>query len=206
MPIVKVPVVKGKGTVNIDTDALNEEYFRHVVEAGLKALVNGGMSKVTKAQYPVDSELQEAAMKVAQERAEKLVEGTLKIAGKKAAGKASGAVMSEARRLARAHVKDLMREQGIKVSHVDAKDITAAANTLLESMPELIEEAKANIAKRSETPVAGKIDLASIIKINPAKKAKADKEAADKKAKGVSAKQAGMPAKRKPKPGAQANA
>ena len=196
MAIVQVPVIKGKGVVDIDTEKLNDDMFRAVVEAGLKVLVNGGTSKITKATYSDEAELQAAAMAKAEERVKELLEGTLKVPGRKAAKKASGAVMTEARRLAKAHVKDLMRKAGIKISHVDAKEITAAANKLLESMPELVEEAKANIEAREKTEVGGKIDIASLIKINPTKKAKAEAEAAAKKTT-LSAKQAGMTAKAK---------
>lgn len=205
MAIVQVPVVKGKGMVDIDTEKLNDDMFRAVVEAGLKVLVNGGTSKITKATYSDEAELKAAAMAKAEERVKELLEGTLKVPGRKAAKKASGAVMTEARRLAKAHVKDLMRKAGIKISHVDAKEITGAANALLESMPELIEEAKANIEAREKTEVAGKIDIASLIKINPTKKAKADAEAKAKK-ETLSAKQAGMTAKAKKKSPAQASA
>lgn len=201
MALLKIPVVKGKGTVEIDTDTIPEAMYAAALEAGLKVLVNGGTSKITKAQYPNEEELKAAAMAKANERVSEINAGTLKIAGKKAASKTSGAVNTEAMRLAKALVKDSMREQGLKISHYKASEITAAAKVMLEQMPELITQAEENLAKRKETPVAQKVDLASIMKADPELVAKADA-----KKKPLSAKQAGMTAKQKKGRAAQATA
>jgi hypothetical protein len=40
-------------------------------------------------------------------------------------------IMTEARRLAKNLIKDEMKRQGIRISYVEAKDITALANELL---------------------------------------------------------------------------
>jgi len=165
--------------------------------AGLKVLVNGGTSKITKSTYPDEAELATVAQAKAEERAAEIIAGTLKVAGSKAKGKTPAKVMTEARRLAKAYIKDQMREQGLKISHYDAKEITAAANDLLESMPELIAQAEANLKAREETPVATKLDLSSLMKVNPAKVAKATE--ANEKKKVLSAKQAGMTTKKKAK-------
>jgi len=208
MAIVQVPVVKGKGSVDIDTDAIPPEVWSAIIEAGLKVFVNGSTSKITKAAYNGDeAQLKEAAMAKAQERVASMLDGTIKIPGKKAAKKGGDReVNTEAMRLAKAHVKDLMREQGLKISHYSAKEITEAAKNVLESMPELYEEAKANIAKRKEAVAveAKGIDLSKLMKADPKLVAKAAEAAAKKKG-SLSAKQAGMTAKRKPK-AAQAQA
>lgn len=211
MAIVQVPVVKGKGSVDIDIEKLPDDMYKAALEAGLKVLINGGASKITKAEYPDEAELKAAAMAKAEERVAQMLDGTLKLPGVKAAKKASGAVMTEARRLAKAIILDLMRKQGIRKADVDAKEITAAANELIEQQPDILEEAKANIEAREKSEVAGKIDISALIKINPTKKAKNDAENAAKKAeraknKPLSAKQAGMTAKAKKKPAAQAQA
>lgn len=209
MAIVQVPVVKGKDSVDIDTDAIPPEVWSAVIEAGLKVFVNGGASKITKAAYNGDEgKLKDAAMAKAQERVASMLDGTIKIPGKKAAKKGGDReVNTEAMRLAKAHVKDLMREQGLKISHYSAKEITEAAKNVLESMPELYEEAKANIAKRKEAVAveAKGIDLSKLMKADPKLVAKAAEAAAKKKKGSLSAKQAGMTAKRKPK-AAQAQA
>lgn len=204
MSIFKVPVVKSKGFVEIDYANIPDEMLRHVVAAGLKVLINGGTSKITKSTYPNEAELQSVSQAKAEERAAELIAGTLKVAGAKAKGKTPAKVMTEARRLAKAYIKDQMREQGLKISHYDAKEITAAANDLLESMPELIAQAEANIKAREETPVATKLDLSSLMKVNPTKVAKATE--ANEKKKALSAKQAGMTVKAKPGRKAQAQA
>lgn len=187
-----IPVTKGKGTISINTADLPDDVYREVILQGLKVLVNRGASKITKETYPKPDELKAAAMAKAEEQVELIKTSKIKFSGQAKAKKASGAVMTEARRLAKNLVKDEMKRQGIRISHVDAKDITKAANELLEVMPELIAQAEANVAERDKTPV--KIDLGSLIHVNPDKVAKAE---AKKKDKPLSAKQAGMTAKRK---------
>lgn len=202
MAIFKVPVVKGKGFVEIDSDTIPEHIFAAALEAGFKVLVNGGMSKVTKAEYPVAEELQAKAMSVAEERVGQINAGTLKLAGKKATGKVKGEVMTEALRLAKAIVKDQMREAGMKISHYKASEITTAAKAVLEDQPELIAQAEAAIEARKATPKSQTINLASLMKADPELVAKADA-----KKKPLSAKQAGMTTKsKKGKGGAQATA
>lgn len=197
MSIFKVPVVKSKGSVEIDYAQIPDDMLRHIIAAGLKVLVNGGTSKITKSTYPDEAELATVDQAKAEERAAEIIAGTLKVAGSKAKGKTPAKVMTEARRLAKAYIKDQMREQGLKISHYDAKEITAAANDLLESMPELIAQAEANLKAREETPVATKLDLSSLMKVNPAKVQKATE--ANEKKKVLSAKQAGMTTKKKAK-------
>ena len=191
MAIMQVPVTKGKGFIEINTDEIPEAVYAEALLQGLKVLANRGGSKITKETYPKEDELKAAAMAKAEEQKVLIMTGGIKFTGQTKTKKASGAVMTEARRLAKNLVKDMMKEQGIKVSHVDAKDITAAANKVLELKPELIEMAEKNIAERSATPV--QIDLSTIIHANPDKVAKAE---AKKKDKPLSAKQAGMVAKR----------
>lgn len=205
MAIFKVPVVKSKGSVDIDYDSIPNDMLRAVIEAGLKVVLNGGTSKITKSTYPDEAELRAAAQAKAEERGAELLAGTLKTAKSKAAGKTPAKVLTEARRLAKAYVKDQMREQGLKISHYDAKEITAAANNYLEDNPELIVMAEANLKAREETPIATKLDLSALMKVNPDKVKKATE--ANEKKKVLSAKQAGLIAKSKPKgKAAQANA
>lgn len=191
MAIMSVPVTKGKGNIEINTDDIPEAVYAEALLQGLKVLLNRGASKVTKETYPVEDELKAAAMAKAEEQKALVMSGGIRFTGQAKSKKASGQVMTEARRLAKNLVKDEMKRQGIKISHVDAKDITTAANQLLEQMPELIVQAEANIAERDKTPV--KIDLKAIIPVNEGKKAK---EEARKKDKPISAKQAGMVTKR----------
>jgi hypothetical protein len=57
-------------------------------------------------------------------------------------------VMTEANRIARERIKEMMKAQGLKWHLVRPKDIASAANGLLESDPEIMAEAEANIRRR----------------------------------------------------------
>lgn len=207
MTMLRIPVTKGKGHVEIDSDAILEDVFTEAVKLGLKELVNRGMSKITKANIPDETQRQSEAMLKAEENVKGIMAGKIRFSTG-AVRKASGAIMTEARRLAKALIKDEMKRAGIKVSHVDAKEITAAANELLSNAdmgPQLMKEAEENLEARKKVPVGEKIDIKSLIRINPDKKAKAEAKAKANKAEGLSAKQAAIPTKSKGK-GAQAQA
>lgn len=195
MAILQVPITKAKGAfVEIDTDALPQDVFTEAVLQGLKVLANRGTSKITKAAYPNADELKAAAIEKAEEQKTAMLEGKIKLTGQKKAGGVTGAVRTEAMRLARQLVKDEMKRAGIKISHVEASEITKAAKELLEAMPDLIEQAKATIAARQQEAdkVKSAINISELVKANPALVAKAEaKKAAAKKDAPISAKQAG---------------
>lgn len=194
MAIINVPITKAKATIEIDIDQLSDDVAKEVWLQGLKVLLNRGASKITAAAIPDEDTRKAEAMKVAEAQKELVMTGKIKFTGGKAK-KASGEVMTEARRLAKALVKQAIKEAGGKISHYEASDITKAANALLDSEqgPELLKKAEANIAERSKTPVA--IDVSAIIHESPKLVAKA--EAAKKeKATQLSAKQAGKPRQR----------
>lgn len=207
MAKLKVPVTKaGKDAfIEINTDDpaqggdLPAEVYEEALAQGLKVLLNRGTTKITKASFNGDVEkLKAAAMEKAQEQLELMRTNKIRRTGAKS-DKASGAVMTEARRIARNLVKDEMKRQKIKISYVDAKDITAAANNLIASMPEILEQAKQAIAERDAKAVTMKDALASIagaVKINPKKEAAAEAEKAKAKEQ-LSKTQAGIVAKGK---------
>ena len=192
MAILNVPCTKGKGTVAINTETdLPDAVYAEALLQGLKVLMNRGMSKITKETYPDAEEMKAAAMAKAAENLEAIREGKIRFTGGAKSNKASGAVMTEARRLARNLVKDEMKRQGIKISHVEASEITKAANALLEEDPSLIETAKANLEERQKVPV--KINVKSI----PISQKKVAAAEAKKVKSGLSAKQAGKVKTRK---------
>ena len=193
MTIYQVPVTKGKGTVEIDSDALPEAVYKEVFLQGLKVVTNRGTTKITKETYPDAEQLKAAAMAKAQEQVAAMLAGKIRIMGAKT-DKVSGAVMTEARRLARNLVKDAMKREGIKVSHVEASEITKAANALLAAQPELIEQAKTSLEERGKVKVG--IDVKAIPVSDKKVKAAAAKKAKDKAT--LSATQAGRVAKHKP--------
>lgn len=205
MPVMNIPVVKAKGTIEVDTDKIPNEVLAEIYLQGLKVLLNRGASKVTASDIPDEETRKSEAMTIAGKQLEAVYAATIKFTGGKAK-KASGAVMTEARRLAKVYVKDALKAQGHKVSHFEAKDITKAATALLDTDQgkEILAQAEANIAERSKAPELS-INIADLISESPKL---VEKAAARKAAKGsqLSAKQAGMTTKRKPKPGAEATA
>lgn len=196
MAILKVPVTKAKGQfVEVDTEKLKDDVFGEALALGLKVLVNRGTSKITKPLFEGDeAKMAEAAMKKADEQVELIYTSKIKFTGQKKAKGASGAVMTEARRLAKNLVKDQIKAAGLKISHYEASEITKAANALLESEtgPSIIEQAKANIAERENIKPA--LDVTALIA--PSQKKVDAAEAKKKEKKPLSAKQAGKTAPR----------
>lgn len=203
-----IPVTKGKANLVIDVEALPPEVFQEAVYQGLKVLLNKNMSKITVAK--LEGEALEAAKDAAMVQAEKnlkdMNEGTIRLSGKPKAKKASGAVMTEARRLARNLVKDEMKREGIKVSHVEAKEITRAANEVLADADmgaKLMAQAEANLkAREEEAAQSGALkSVTKSIKTSPKLVAKAEADKASKR-KDTSATQSGkVQVRAKPKAG-----
>lgn len=200
MATLKIPVTKAGRTLDVDTDALPEESYRIALEEGLKVLLNKGMSKITtKGLEGSDlDKAKEAAFAKGTENLEACMAGKIKrgrTTAKDASGaKVPGVVMTEARRLAKEVVKNELRAAGIKISHVEASEITKAANELLAVEPSFIEQAKTNIEARSAKVTS--INIASLVHTSPKLVAKAEAAKAEKKSQ-LSAKQAGKVAPRK---------
>ena len=193
---LNVPITKGKTTLRLVLADIPDDVYQEMLLQGAKVLLNRGASKITKETYPQAEELKTAALAKAQEQLELVNTSKIKFTGGKKKSGATGAVMTEARRLAKALVKDELKRAGIKISHVEASEITKAANLYLESEhgTALIDKAKANLAEREKVSIGDTIDVSSVIHISPELVAKANA----KKAKGgtLSAKQAGKVAKR----------
>lgn len=219
MAKLNIPITKaGNKTIEVDTDVhlADESMFRLVIEAGLKAVLNLKMSKVKSAKGLSEADAAKehaAAMEIAAKNLDDLANARTKKGRAAGASKVAGVVMTEARRLAKEIIKNEIRAAGMKVSHVEASQITALANEFLkgEQGASLIEEAKANIEKRSakvnddkEAAVALLQKLGGVVE-SPKLVAKAEKEKADKRST-LSAKQAGKVAPRKAKAEATAPA
>jgi hypothetical protein len=208
--------VRGKcGSIEVDPEKITDDaMYEFIFKTGLDTLVNKvGMSKIatgiTKLSGAEAERAKAAVLKQAQENVEAIYAGTLK--GARAKSKVSGAVNTEAMRLAKAQVKELLRANGYKISAFDAKEITAYAKSVLEANPDLLKKAEANLAERAATPVKG-IDITKMLgahatdetfkakpKVPPKPKAKGEKAQ-------LSAKQAGLVAPRaKPQGGATAH-
>ena len=209
MATLNVPITKAGSSLSIDTDALPEESFRAVVEAGLKALLNLGMSKILTKGLEGDKlvEAQAAALAKATENLDNLKAGKVKrgrATAKDANGnKVSGPVMTEARRLAKEVVKNEIRAAGMKISHIEASVITKAANELIAADPSFITKATENLEARSQVKTT--INISTLVHESPKLVAKAEKAKAERKTQ-LSAKQAGKVAPRKSRDaGANAN-
>lgn len=198
---LSVPVAKAKGFLTItkeEIDALPDPVYREVLLQGFKSVFGRGQSKITADTIPDEAQRRAAAMAAAEKNWEDCKLGQIKITGGKGKKVGTGAIMTEARRLARQAVKDAIKADGGKISHYEASEITAAANRLIEEYPEYVERATKEIEERRAKPVM--TSVLSSIKISDKKVAAA--EAKKKKGGLLSAKQAGLTAKARP----QANA
>jgi hypothetical protein len=190
MGVFEVHVVKAGQSITVDTDPMSDDVLREIYGHGLKVLVNRGTTKITKETYPDDTQRAAEAMRVAHEQVDNLLAGKVKkTAERKAKGAGDGKVMTEARRIARNIIKDIMKAQGLKVSQYDASEITKAANAYLEKNPEVVEEAKASLERHAKPAQS---DLPVDIAPSEKKKAEQAKRKAEKAAQ-LSAKQAGLP-------------
>ena len=195
MSVVQIPVVKSKGFVEYETDALLPEVYLEALKLGLKELTNRKMSKITVAKLEGEelAKAQAAAQAQAEENAAAIMKGEIRFSGAKSATKVSGAVNTEAMRIARNMVKDVIKANKGKISHYAASEITKAAKELIANDPTILETAKANLEKRQAAPI--KVDVLSLMKESPELIAKAEKAKAEKKTQ-LSAKQAGKVATR----------
>lgn len=192
---IKFALKNGAGEVSVDTAKLPDDVYKEALLQGLKVLAERAMSKITKEAYPVEEERKAAIKAKAQANIEDMYAGKTKLTGQPKSKKASGAVMTEAMRLARNLVKDAMKANKIKISTVKASEITAAAKALIEADASIVVTAEANIKAREATPM--KIDVTKLIHVDPELVAKDEAKKAKAKAdKPLSAKQAGKVAPR----------
>lgn len=204
--VISFALKNGAGNVDVELRLLPDDVYAEALMQGLKLLAERGMSKLTKEAYPDEAERKAAIKAKAEANVQDMYAGKTKITGQVKVKKASGAVMTEAMRLARNLVKDAMKANKIKISHVKASEITAAAKQLLDADPSILVTAEANLATREATPI--KINIAALIKEDPTLVAKDEARKAEAKAsKPLSAKQAGKVAPRaKAKPASQPTA
>lgn len=208
MAIIAVPITKAKAVLEIDWEKLPDEVYLEVLMQGLKVLVNRGMSKITLKELGDNDTVKREALLKAEKNHEDMLAGKVRITGGAKASKVSGKVKTEAMRLARNIIKDEIKRSGGKISHYEAKEITEAAKMYLEDYPETFKVAEENLARREEIAKGDASKLSALtgkMKTSPILVKKAEEKKAKAKAdKPLSAKQAGMTAKSKPK--AQLNA
>lgn len=183
MSELHIAVTKGKGTVTVDTEKVPDAYYKAALATGFKTLINGGTTKITKELIPDEDTRHHEAMRVAQQRVDDMMAGKLKLTARASTGATNSAVMTEARRIAKALVKDTLKASGAKVSHYSASDILAAANAVIENDPSIITMAEANLAKRA--PV--NINIADLLQPDATLVAKSEEKVAKAKAAKASA-------------------
>jgi hypothetical protein len=171
--IVKIPVPKaGKGVyVEFSLNDVHDRSYKMAVIAGLKQFVNRKMTKITTSGLE-GKDLEAAQAKAYEQALENLddikqgkVRDTVGGGGKKAG---TGKIMTEAMRIARQLVKDAMKRDKIRLSDVDAKEITAAAKDLIEENPGILKEAEENLQER-EKKEKKIVVKTSKIRLNPEK-------------------------------------
>ena len=207
MAVLNIPITKaGNKTLAVDTDIdlADEHMYRMALEEGLKVMLNKKMSKIASLKGLSESEKIasiEAAMSKAEANLADVRSGKMK-KGRAAASddaKIDAKTKTEAMRMARELVKDALKANKVKISHVKASEITAAAKEVLEADPSIYDKAKANLEARAN--IKPTLNIAALVHIDPKLVAKdeADKatKAAAKANAPLSAKQAGKVAPRK---------
>jgi hypothetical protein len=174
IPITKATTKEDPSFVEVCIEDLPPDVYIEVLTQGLKTLLNRGMSKITGTK--TDSKRKEA-MEVASENLEKVYSGKVRMSkGVRSSKAGTGAINTEAMRLARLLVKQALKDANKKVSHYAAKDITELAKEYLNSSSgdALIEQAKATVAARDkEAKGAANIINLDSIKEDPGLVAKA---------------------------------
>lgn len=218
MGIINVPITKASSKdepafIQVNTASpeeggdITDEVLNEILLQGLKVVLNRGMSKITKESYENDlPAMRAAALKKAQETYEDMKAGNIRITGGKAKKGVPREVMQEAMQQARKYVKQWMKDNGIKLAHVSAKEITAAAKDLVADQPSILEQAKATVEARKESQKGFDLSqLGNKIKVDPKLVAKDEKEKAEAKAQLSAAKAGKIPVRAKPAPQATAH-
>lgn len=163
--ILKISL-KGGGEVEVDTGKItNMDTYQEIFVEGLKSMINRiGMSKIASGITKLDGAEKDKALAAIADQAQKTVQaiydGNIKSA--KGGTKRSGAVQTEAMRLAKALVKDTLRKNGYKIGAFDAKEITAFAKDVLADNASIYTKAEENLASRAAMPVKG-LSVASML-------------------------------------------
>lgn len=201
----------GEIEVEVNFSKLADDPAKALIIAGAEAILRkaNGMTKliagITKATGEDLATRKAKIAEAAKKTLDQLNAGV--VPGRAKAVKVSGAEQTEAMRLAKTIVKDLIREKGQKIGAYTAKEITEGAKKVLAANPRLLELARENIAKRAEDAKGNTaIDLKGLfgakaesdeVKVKPKVAPKKGKKGEGEP---LSAKQAGMVAPRA-KPG-----
>ncbi len=165
IPITKASVKGEPEFVHINLDAMHPDTYTEMLLQGGKTLVNRGASNVT---GPKTEKSRAVARQIAEKNVELMYEGKVRMSTGVRTKVKTGAIQTEAMRLARVLIRDTLKAAGEKVSHYSAKAITELAKEYLESEDgnELVAQAAENIKAREEQEKASKAKI-DISKIKP---------------------------------------
>lgn len=156
---LRIKLKGGAGEVEVDTSRIEDmAVYQYIFQVGLETIINKvGMSKIaaglTKLEGEEKAKRSTEVVEQAQKTIQAMYDGDLK--GAKTVSKRTGAVQTEAMRLAKALVKQTLRDNGYKISAFDAKELTAFAKDVLASNADLYKTAEENLKARAALPVKG---------------------------------------------------
>lgn len=162
-PVVTITLPADCGTMDVDTSKFSIKDYKAIFIAGLEVMImKSGMSKLRPGITRLEGKEREERTKQIREQAAKnleaMYEGNLK--GSKTKPKTSGAVQTEAMRLAKEMVKDMIRAANQKIGAYKPKELTEAAKQVLSDNPHLIKTAEENLASRvQDAKGVKKLDL-----------------------------------------------
>ncbi len=165
VPVTKASAKGEPAFISINLDALPPDVYTEILLQGCKTLVNRGMSDVT---GPKTEKSKAIASDIAEKNVNAMYDGKVRLSTGVRTKVKTGAINTEAMRLARVLIRDTLKAAGEKVSHYSAKAITELAKEYLESEDgnELVAQAAENIKAREEQEKASKAKI-DISKIKP---------------------------------------
>ena len=189
--VIKVWIPKANAYLDVDIseEKTPKECYMEALVKGFQAILTRGMSgpNGVSTKGLEGEELEEAqarAYEIAQQNLESMYAGEIRLTSVKRVKEKKGKVKTKAMQNARVIIKAQIKAEGGKVSHYTAKQISELAEELLVDQPELIEEAREQLAKddkEAEKVKArlekSKIKLTSKVKADP-KRVKAAEERA----------------------------
>jgi len=156
---LKIKLKGGAGEVEVDTSRIEDmAVYQYIFQCGLETIINKvGMSKIAAGLTKLEGEEKAKAITKVTEQANLTVQamysGDLK--GAKATSKRTGSVQTEAMRLAKAIVKQTLRDNGYKISAFDNSELTTFAKDVLAGNQDLYKTAEENLKARAALPIKG---------------------------------------------------
>ena len=150
--VLQVWIPKAGKFMSVDFGKLPKEVYVEALTKGLQSIATRGMSKIVvkglEGEELEDS--QEAAYEVAQKNLADMYDGNIRLMTVKRTKEKKGKVKTRAMQKARNIVKAQIKAEGEKVSSYSASQISEAAEELLELQPEILEEAREELAKEEK--------------------------------------------------------